>query len=140
MNPDYFETEFEIEEPITHWPRRFAIITAWPPPGQKRSLEENQANDRRLESELRSVSDWVVRITGFSPRTRHAEPGCAVELDLASARTIGHRYDQDAIYFIEDDHLFVTHCIEGSELASVGAFFPRLHLGGTLPVSAPRPD
>jgi hypothetical protein len=140
MNPDYFETEFEIEEPITHWPRRFAIITAWPPPGQKRSLEENQANDRRLESELRSVSDWVVRITGFSPRTRHAEPGCAVELDLASARTIGHRYDQDAIYFIEDDHLFVTHCTEGSELESVGAFFPRLHLGGTLPVSAPRPD
>ena len=125
MNPNYFETHFEVPFAWTHRPAQFAIITAWATTGEVWTDEQNRAANERLETELRSLRCWMQPITGYSPATGHAEPGWAVAVGFDEAREIGTRYRQDAIYYVEGDMLTVSPCA-GEESAVVGPFTERL--------------
>lgn len=122
MHSEYFNVRFRSDKVISDWPEEFVIITAHATTGEKWTDDENESAGRELEGVLKSKCNWVESVTGFSPDTLHAEPGWAATIPFNEACDIGNRFKQDAIYFIKDDELFVSHCDERRELVKVGVF------------------
>jgi hypothetical protein len=125
MPQAYFESRFHCEGDISSAPAEFGIITAYATTGEKWTIAQNQAADAELEAELREQGRWMMRITGYSPFTGHAEPGWGVELDFDDLCDIGARFEQDAIYYISGDRLYVSYCDDRRERAEVGPFRER---------------
>lgn len=128
MEPAYFEVRFLVEEPLPEWPDAFAIITAHATTGEAWTREENEAADRRLHEALVRRSPFLVRITGYSPTTGHAEPGWAAVLSFDEACDLGMQFRQDALFWVSGDDLDVTHCDVRRALISVGSFRQRVDL------------
>jgi len=126
MIPEYFQTRFRTDEEFRDWPRQFVIITAHATTGQSWTDERNQSADEELLSYLRKKAKSVRRITGYSPDTGHAEPGWAVELDLESAKELGRRFLQDAVYSVNEGRLFVLKCNGDDNPMFVDEFVKRL--------------
>ncbi|MEJ7594668.1 MAG: DUF3293 domain-containing protein [Planctomycetaceae bacterium] len=126
MHPTYFETLFDPHGFSGKWPAQFAIVTAWATTGTCWSQAANDEADRNLELELQRRGCWQHRITGYSPTTRHAEPGWAAELPFEVACELGQMFLQDALYFVDADHLYVTHCDGQRRRIYVGEFRRRL--------------
>ena len=129
MHREYFEARFEASCAVSGWPAAFAIITAYATTGETWSKEENRAADARLASELQARGVWRVRLTGYSPRTGHAEPGWAAALPFEAACDLGRQFRQDAIYYVTGDELFVSYCDTRRGLTPVGRFRERLRVG-----------
>ena len=130
MNPVYFGTHFERREAWENSPAEFAIITAYATTGEEWASIENEAADKKLESELRKRGCWLQRLTGYSPVTGHAEPGWAVAMPFEVACDLGLRFQQDAIYYVTGDTLYVTACDERRAPVEVGVFSSRVHVVG----------
>jgi hypothetical protein len=107
---EYFETQFAADNPLADWPHGFAIITAHATTGQAWPAAENQAADQKLKEEIEAAGHWHSRVTGFSPRSGHSEPGWAIEIPIDQACDLGLHYQQDAIYYVDDDRLYVIGC------------------------------
>ena len=126
MHPAYFETLFDAHGFAGEWPAQFAIVTAWAATGTYSTQAANDEADRKLELELQRRGCWRQRITGYSPTTGHAEPGWAMELPSDAACDLGQMFLQDAIYFVDADHLYVTHCDGRRRRIRIGEFRSRL--------------
>ena len=132
MHPAYFEVRFRSPKRWRSWPDAFAIVTAYATTGEAWSDSRNREADRRLEEVLRAWSEggqegWAPRrVTGFSPATGHAEPGWAVPMSFEEACELGLRFCQDALFWVEDDALYVSYCDHRRALVSVGSFRDRL--------------
>lgn len=127
MHPAYLETRFRTAVPFDVQPVEFAIITAYATTGETWTPEENQAADQRLSTELQRRNVWFRRLTGFSPSTGHAEPGWAADMSWEDACEVGWQFRQDAVYFVRNDMLYVTHCQPMQRsLVPVAAFSERL--------------
>ena len=110
MNPVYFDTRFKLGLPLAELPESFAIITACATTGEVWMSEDNTAASEALCAELKRGGQLIGTITGYSPVTRHAEPGYAAALDFEEACKIGVRFKQDAIYYVSSGTLFVSYC------------------------------
>lgn len=122
----YKETHFRAD----HWadmPDEFAIITAYATTGETWTDKQNTIADRKLKNTLRTKSEWLPRITGYSPSSGHQEPGWAAAVDFESACNIGKHFKQDAIYFVKNDKLYLSYCDARRALVPVGKFTERLH-------------
>jgi Protein of unknown function (DUF3293) len=128
MNPVYFETRFRLSEPISDWPVEFAIISAFPRPGEIWAPEKCAAEDRTLGEELHARGGWLRRIEGYSPRSGHAEPSWAAELPFEEACELGLQFSQDAIYYVRAGLLYVAHCNSRRALVPIGPFAERVDL------------
>jgi hypothetical protein len=126
MHPSYFGVRFRVPVPLPEWPREFAILSGYATTGEVWSPERNAAADRALGEELSGTGTWMHRITGFFPETGHAEPGWAAALTLEEGCDWGLRYLQDAIYFVREDALWVSHCDARRALVHVGRFRERV--------------
>lgn len=127
MNEVYKQTRFRTHVLPNQWPSQFAIITAYATTGQSWADDQNQAANSRLFEELSRNGYWIHPVTGFDPKTGHAEPSWAVTVDFEQACDIGERFLQDAIYYVRDNCLFVSYCKPGSrELVPVDDFIARL--------------
>jgi hypothetical protein len=126
VNPVYFETHFRASAPAPDWPPEFVIVTAYATTGERWTSAENEAADRRLTAELRQLRVWTARITGYSPRTGHAEPGWAADIPFDAACDLGLRYQQDAIFHVCGDALSVSHCDHRRRLVALGPYRERL--------------
>ena len=126
MQPDYFETRFKLGLPAGDLPDTFAIITAFQTTGQEWPIERNQEATTRLQAELAQAGSLLGTVTGYSPRTGHAEPGFAAHLSFEQACDLGLRYEQDAIYFVSSGTLFVSHCDYRRSLNPVARFLERV--------------
>jgi len=127
MPAAYFETRFRTEAPIDDWPTEFVIISAYSTTGRSWPPEKNATADAALRVELEARGGWLVRITGYSPTTSHAEPSWAVVMPFDEACDFGLRFEQDAIYVVCGDELFVSYCDAKRALVPVGRFLERLH-------------
>jgi hypothetical protein len=125
MHEVYFDTVFTTLENAPSWPAEFAILSAYATTGEIWPEERNLAADARLERELRARCQTVQRITGASPDGAHAEPSWAVEISLDEALAIAARFEQDAIYYVREDVLFVIAVRVDSSMV-VGSFRSRL--------------
>jgi hypothetical protein len=126
FDPAYFETRFRTPAAVHDWPIEFAIITAWPTTDESWPEDATRAADQRLAAELQALGVWMVRITGYSPTTDHAEPGWAATLPFHEACDIGLRFQQDAIYYVSENVLWVSHCDSREERMLVGEFRERV--------------
>lgn len=125
MNPRYFETVFLVvgdEE----WPDAFAIITAYPPGDAKWPPERIAAADETLASELGTRCSWVQPLVGCSPDERHCEPSYAVTMPFADACAVGARFKQDAIFYVENGDLYISHCSGDRKKHFVSRFAERV--------------
>jgi hypothetical protein len=125
LHPAYFNVRFRGPWPDLDHPVEFAIITAYATTGETWSHERNRAADLELERELRETSSWMLRLTGYDPATGHAEPGWAVGIGLEAAHELGLRFEQDAIFWISGDEVWVETCGPGRERAKIGFFSER---------------
>lgn len=128
MHPAYFETRFRTQLSVQRWPREFVILTAYATTGESWTRHQNASGDEKLASELRAHAAKIVRITGYSPRTGHAEPGWAAEISFEEACNIGLRFKQDALYHVKADKLSVSYCDERRKLVPVGSFRERVDI------------
>lgn len=126
MHPAYFETNFRVEDVAAEWPSQFVIVTAHATTGEIWDASQNDQADERLQRVLADRGVWIRRITGYSPTTGHAEPGWAVALDWSAGCNLGADFAQDAIYYVDGDTLYVTHCDARRKLVPVGTFRMRL--------------
>ncbi len=126
MITEYFETRFRTEEQYIVWPEQFVIITAYATTGEVWSDERNRKADDELRSCLSGLASEIRRITGYSPKTGHMEPGWAVELELEKAKEIGRLFMQDAIYIVESGSLWVIGCEKSGSPIFVDEFLGRL--------------
>jgi hypothetical protein len=117
MNPIYLETRFKRDlendpkfDMFEIFPDQFVIITAYATTGEEWSDMCNDQEDERLKEYLQSRFSCVKRITGYSPTTRHSEPGWLVNCSFDEGCDIGLMFKQDAIYWGENGSLFVSYC------------------------------
>ncbi len=103
------------------------LSTAWNPFGEERSADENAAANVRMEAELRSLSTVVVRAVGHDTETGYREEGFAVAgIGRAEALEVARRFEQEAIYEVDDDTVRIVPCDDGAQVE-----FPRrLNAGG----------
>ena len=125
MPPVYFDTRFKLGLPLAELPDSFAIITAYATTGEVWTAEDNNAASEALRTELERGGQLLGTITGYSPVTRHAEPGYAAALEFEEACKIGARFKQDAIYFVSSGTLFVSHCDHRRSLKPITRFEKR---------------
>ncbi len=126
MHEAYFQTYFDAHGFLGPWPKAFAIITAFETTGEVWTPERNSDADRQLQGELDAWSVWHRRATGFSPSSGHSEPGWAAELPFEDACDLGLKFLQDAIYYVEDDRLFVSYCDKRRQRMPVDVFQNRI--------------
>ena len=122
---EYLTTIFLIPGSPTPLPKAFAIITAWNPMDRKTPAKENLLADEALRRSLELRHVPYFRALGCSPDLSHREPGWAAELTKKDALTLGRRYGQRAIWWVEGDDLQLLMCEDGSE-TSAGTFRRRV--------------
>ncbi len=125
FDPAYFQTRFRVPEAQTDWPDAFVILTGHATTGQQWPEARNLAADEALRQALAQLGIWHCRITGYSPHTSHAEPGWAATLAPVAACALGVLFQQDALYEIHADQLWVVRCATGQR-ALVAQFSARL--------------
>lgn len=111
----YYSVRFKTNEPVTHWPTHFVIVTGWATTGEVWTAAENKLANLRLEAELAGSGRWLAPITGYSSETGHGEPGFAVVMTPDEGTALGRRYRQDAIYVVRDGSLWVRYCGDEQE-------------------------
>lgn len=143
VNPLYATALFQSALPPCGWPRAFAIVTACNPCGKTEDPAQNVEHDACLAARLQTLRCWHWRVIGGSPDFRHAEPGFAVELPLLDALAVGRGFEQEAIFWIEDDELSVI-AADGEARQKLGSWRERLARGNavrrTAPCFGPAPD
>ena len=127
--PDwYLTTDFEIPAKLSKYPSRFMILTAWNPMNQELSKDENIARNTKLESDLKHNFSCVHLINGTDRHTKHKEDGYMADCDdINLACDYGLKYQQDAIFYVVGDTLYVIQCaLDKRELVEVGSFRERI--------------
>ncbi len=100
-------TELALNGPhaVVEWPFRepVHVLTAHDPQGVGRPPEANRENNAELAADIARLGAGMLRCVGASPDGAHAEPGFLVwGLDRDTARQLGRRYGQDAVFEVDD--------------------------------------
>ena len=130
INPIYLNTYFLVEDEISDWPDKFAIITAYATTGEDWSDQQNKAADSALEEKLKKHYTWIKRVTGYSPKSGYCEAGWAVNSDWTNSCDLGAQFKQDAIYYVSNNVLTVSYCDERRKEVYVGKFLERVTCEG----------
>ncbi|WED22336.1 DUF3293 domain-containing protein [Vibrio sp. JC009] len=127
----YKDVYFFINKRISY--KNFAVITAWNPFSQPVSNKDNRDANRRLEHEF--LKQNYAKLEVGDIKREWIEESFAVETDLERSVELGRKYNQNAIYFIENDEIYLISCVKGDEQASekIGCFSSRLKYTGRLP-------
>lgn len=126
LHPAYFAIAFRTEAPVLEWPAAFVIISAFATTGETWSAERNAEADERLHAELLRRGLAPIRITGYDPKTGHAEPSWAVAMTQDEALQLGRDFLQDAIFVVQGDALLVAPCNSPQAPQALGRFRERL--------------
>lgn len=136
LHPEYYQVRFRDYPSVVQWPQSFAIISGLATTGQRWSEEANRLGDEHLRTAIEQRKVWHVRIVGYSPTTSHFEPSWACDLTLSDAIALGLAAKQDAIYWVQQQQLWVTRC-RAPELHWVDTFANRLTGSSPSPTSSP---
>ncbi|WP_169753928.1 DUF3293 domain-containing protein [Photobacterium aquae] len=99
----------------------FAILTAFNPRSTVISNKENRLRHSQLTKELRRSGFSFESVVTCSPDGRWAEQGVMVAMDKSEACRVAARWEQNAIYWVENGELFlVPVLLAGFEQQSLG--------------------
>ncbi|CCN45409.1 conserved hypothetical protein [Vibrio nigripulchritudo MADA3029] len=112
----YLATYFYTDKPIAF--HRFCVITACNPRSKKVSDFDNNLRNKQLEADL---AEHVHQPVLAGDETKQwCEESYIVEISLQKAIKLAKRYEQNAIYYIEDGELFLVF-VSGEQM-SAGTF------------------
>ncbi len=111
----YSDVKFDFKYQITL--KNYAIITAWNPKSEKLSHYENCVNNQRLQNELKGY-DWSLVYVGDSNFDWYEE-SFAVAIPLELALHLGRLFQQNAIYYVSQNQLYLYSCI-GHQYENLG--------------------
>ena len=92
------------------WEKYF-VLTAWNPFSQKLSLEENKSRNLDLENDLLKFEIPFARVIGHSSTWDWFEESFAIK-DLEKALELGRKYEQHAIFAIQNEKRKTLRCFE----------------------------
>ncbi|HHF0560229.1 DUF3293 domain-containing protein [Vibrio diabolicus] len=118
----YSESFFRFE--AEWYVSNYAVITAWNPYSNLRSKEENCISNQALETLLQHVNYAPITV-GDSSFTWYEE-SFAVELSPEAAVALANDFQQNAIYYVIDDQLYLIACSQPKVLHKLGSLKPRL--------------
>lgn len=106
----YKSTVFVLEQPLgCHFD--FAIITACNPQGQDLPNSANRLRDKALQQDIAQTGAVYRSLYGCSPEFDYCERSWAVATDKQHATALAEKYQQNAIYWVEQGQLFLTPCL-----------------------------
>lgn len=100
--------------------RQFAIITAYNPEGIVSSVAENIQRNKILERKLKPFS-WQ-NIIGASPDLSHQEQSFALQSSQEQALTLALEFQQNAIYWVENEELWLLPVLMDNPKVLLGNF------------------
>ncbi|WP_284192049.1 DUF3293 domain-containing protein [Vibrio zhanjiangensis] len=110
---------------LVHQPdfEEFAIITAWNPKSHRRGKLENDRSNHSLVKEFGHTcyTEVLVGDRDFS----WVEISFAVALSEQQALYLGRKYQQNAIYYVVRDELFLLSCCADNTKVSLGGWRQR---------------
>ncbi|PSW08889.1 DUF3293 domain-containing protein [Photobacterium rosenbergii] len=99
----------------------FAILTAFNPRSIVLSKKDNLVRHQKLELALKSQVEGVLPISCSAPDGQWHELGFIVPMSKAEACREAKRWGQNAIYWVEDNELFlVPVLLDGVETQRLG--------------------
>ena len=120
MNQNYFGVVFKVIESISNIIMPFAIVTAHNPMDMLLDEFKNCERNEKLREDLLQ-SDFIHReIIGCSEDHIHQELSFVVKCNLKQAIQMGNKFEQRAIFWVEDNKLEIVDCktLKGYDLGS----------------------
>ena len=102
----------------------YSVITAWNPRSNLQSKEKNDTSNHKLENQLNHVK--YVPVTVGDPLFSWFEESYAAELSPQAAIELGRQFQQNAIYYVIDDELYLIACFEPETMHKLGSIKSRL--------------
>ena len=131
----YQDVQFLFTQPLSS-DLSFAIITAHNPKGEILTTCQNRLLDRKLQHEIERLRQPYRAMMATSLDYSHMEKSWAVSIDKDSAVCLGYTFEQNAIYFIEDDTLQLIPCLLSTSqylAQNIGHFSARVKQVSELP-------
>lgn len=110
----------------------FAIITAHNPAATRLTPSQNRLLDRQLLREIEQLMCPYRALIGAAPDLSHMEKSWAILIDKNTAVTLGFKFNQLAIYFVDNGELSLVPCclagdVEAVSLGRFTGFVRRVH-------------
>lgn len=110
----------------------FAIITAHNPAATLLTPSQNRLLDRQLLREIELLMCPYRALIGAAPDLSHMEKSWATLIDKDTAVALGFKFNQLAIYFVENGELSLVPCslagnVEAIRLGKFADFVRRVH-------------
>ena len=122
----YDQAHFQLDSPAVDLPVRFGIVTACNPMGVTVEASVNEGLDRDLVMSLLGQGIPHFRVTGGSRDMSHTEPGYGCAVDLERIVELGRQWNQEAVFWVQEDQLFLVSCDGSKQEKPLGSFRKRL--------------
>ena len=126
MNPEYFNTLFELREPIPELPKTFHIITAYNPMDKVLSVKDNLIRNKKLKAEILNHNHTAWEIMAMSKDKKHQEASFLTDAPRQLSIVLAIEYNQRAIFQVNNDNLMIISCSSPNEVFPVDRFSKRL--------------
>lgn len=103
----------------------FAIISAQNPLGNVKHHQLNLTLDCQFETSLNAENLPYRRLIGAAPDLSFREPSWAVMCDKAKAIDLARKFQQNAIYWVEADKLYLVPALFGQGEEYLGSYRSR---------------
>ncbi|RCU51643.1 MULTISPECIES: DUF3293 domain-containing protein [Corallincola] len=122
----YKQTCFLMAQPLAP-ELSFAVITAHNPQGDKVSDTYNRLLDYRLQQDIVRLNVPYRELWGSAPDLSHREKSWAVLADKSIMLTLARAYQQNAIYWVDANQLYLTPCLlKDQSEEHIGTFSQRV--------------
>ena len=126
MNSEYFNTLFELREPIPELPKVFRIITAYNPMDEVLSISENLERNKKLKAEILNHNHKAWEIMAMSQDKKHQEASFLTDAPRQLSIVLAIEYNQRAIFQVNNDNLTIISCSSPIQVFAVDRFSNRL--------------
>ena len=126
MNPEYFNTLFELREPIPELPKTFHIVTAYNPMDEALSITENLKRNKKLKEKILNHDHSAWKIMAMSQDKKHLESSFVTDAPMELSIALAIEYNQRAIFQVKGDNLMIISCSPPNRNYPVDRFLKRL--------------
>lgn len=117
----YRDPFFKFVQPIAF--ECFAIITAWNPRSVWLSKSDNERKNQYLAQDI-SHTCWCKVLVGNADFS-WMEESFAAQVSQKAAIQLGQKYQQNAVYYVEGETLYLLSCLEDNHEVALGSWRSR---------------